>query len=140
MREASGYGRNRNIRTVERLDRGANHLVVDANGADLDFEGISPQRLQEVTTNGLACLGAQPLDCSRSVVPGESRQIHTGDGSQEPGSLPVFFDGSPSRKRGSPAFDGGAINLDRLDPIEVERDAWIPIDWLKQMGNVGRGH
>src|SRR5260370_35947367 len=88
-----------NAAALDCAPRGFDEGVINADGSDLDIEAFDAKLLNEFLLNGLSCLGAQAANTLVGVVAGEGRQMHAGDGAQEPSCLPFL------RYRG-PGADG----------------------------------
>src|SRR5437764_8627190 len=85
----------------------------------------------------LACFCAQSLDAFFRIVSGQSGEIHASDRAQEPGDLPIFFDGTSRDESGGAAFNGTGVYAYGLDPVEVERGA--AVDLKRAAGQNGDG-
>src|SRR5439155_287318 len=105
-----------------------NESVLNANGRDLDIEALDAQLLHKPLLKWLPCLGAKPANALPRVVAGKRRQIHTGDGAQEPSRLPFFLYCSPGADGLHAAFDGAGVYAHRVHPIQVQRDAAVGLE------------
>ena len=124
-REACRDGGDGDAAAFEGAQRGLQHGVIDADRADLDGVISHAQCGQDVFADGLAGLGAQARDFGGSVIARQRGEVDGGDGLEQPGRLPVFFDRAARRDRGGAAFDGAAIDADIAQQVELERGAGI---------------
>jgi len=69
--------------------------------------------------NGLPRLGAQAANTLVSIVAGERRQIHAGDGAQKPSGLPFLLYGSPRADGLCAALHGAGVYAYRVHPIQI---------------------
>ncbi len=123
--EAGGDGGDGDAGAFERLDGGLDEGVVDADGADVQVEVFDLESLDEVVFEGAAGFGAQTLHALGGVIAGERREVHAGDGAEQPGGLPVLLDAAAGADGGGAALDGGGVDADLFDPADVERDAVV---------------
>src|SRR5258708_16048567 len=102
--------------------------MIDADRADADFQVGDAQLFNQFVLQRLASLGAEATDSFVSVIAGERGQVHAGDRAEEPGKLPIFFDGAASDQGRGTAFDGAGVDADGLDPLQIERSAAIDLE------------
>src|SRR5882757_10313087 len=101
--------------------------MIDTDRADANIQIGNSQLVYQFILQRLASFGAEPADAFIGVVAGERGQVHAGDRADEPGKLPIFFDGAASDQGGGTAFDGAGVDADRLDPLQIERSAAIDV-------------
>src|ERR1035441_7364475 len=123
--ESGGDGRNRNAAAFQRPDRGFDEGVVDADGAGVEIQLLNPQGFHHALLQRLAGLGAQAADAVGGVVAGERRQVHAGDGAQQPRRLPLFLHGAPRANRAGAPLHRAGIGANLLNPLKIERHAAI---------------
>jgi hypothetical protein len=70
--------------------------VIDADRADLNFQLLDTESGRDIGTNGLTRFRAKAANAALGIVTGERRQIHQGDGLEEPGGLPLLLDSAAS--------------------------------------------
>ena len=116
----------RNIAPFQGLDRGRDHLMIDANGACGYRTRLEPEGLEDIRTNGEAGFPAKPPHAVAGVVPGERGQVDAGDGLDQPGRLVGLLDRSPPGQGLAPALDGRGVGLDREGPVEIQFGALVP--------------
>src|SRR5882757_4702675 len=113
--------------------------MIDTDRADANIQIGNSQLVYQFILQRLASFGAEPADAFIGVVAGERGQVHAGDRADEPGKLPIFFDGAASDQGGGTAFDGAGVDADRFDPFEVERGAAIDVERAASKYRDGRG-
>src|SRR5581483_5026746 len=123
--EAGGDGGDRDSGAFESLDGGFDEEVVDADGADVEVEGLDAEGADEMVFERAARFGAEALDALGGVVAGEGGEVHAREGAEEPGGLEVLFDGAAGADGGGAALYGRGVDADLFDPGEVERDAAV---------------
>src|SRR5207249_8797218 len=113
-RESRGHRGHMDAAALDGASRGFNESVINANGRDLDIEALDAQLLHKLLLKRLPCLGAKPANALARVVAGKRRQIHAGDGAQEPSRLPFFLYCSPGADGLRAAFDGAGVYAHRV--------------------------
>ena len=99
--------------------------VIHAHRAHLDAELLDTEFLYEILLDGLSRLRAQSTHPLIRVIAGECSEVHAGDRTQEPRSLPCFLDRAAGYLALSAAFHCTGIHPNFLDPIQIERDAGV---------------
>ena len=94
--------------------------MIHANRRNLDVEIFDSQAFYEFVLNRLPGLRAQAADALVGVVSRKGREVHAGDGPQQPCRLPVFFHGATRHMTLRPAFHGAGIHSNLLHPIQIE--------------------
>src|SRR5882762_101467 len=125
--EAGRYGGHRNPRAFERRDRSGDERVIDADRANLDIEIADAERVDQVLAQRATGLGAEPQHVAGRVVALQRRQVHAGDRAQQPRGLPFLLYGTARWDGGGAAFHGAAIDAQRADDVEIERQTGIAI-------------
>jgi hypothetical protein len=132
--KAGGDGGNGNAATLQSFDGSFDKQMVDANGADFDLQFAGAELAEEFLLYGLAGFRAKTFDTFVGVVAGKRGQVHAGDRAQEPGNLPVFFHCAARDQGGGTALDGGGINANGFDPIEIEGGASVGMKGMTGKG------
>jgi hypothetical protein len=125
--EAGCNGSDRDVRAPQRFDRILDAAGVNTDRADGDLLTVKPQSRQHIRADGLPGLGAQAPDAPGRIVAGQCGQVDAGDGAQQPGRLPVLFDGAALGQRFDPPLDRALIDVRPRDPIQVERGAGVTV-------------
>jgi hypothetical protein len=99
--------------------------VIHANSRNLDAEGLNAKPLHQSFLQRVLGLRAQTAYAFVGVVSGKRRQVHASDSAKQPGSLPIFLNGSPGDVTLRSPFDGTGIHTHLLNPVEIQRDATI---------------
>jgi len=102
--------------------------VIDADRTDFDVKIADAELVEEFLLNRLARFGAEAANAFVGVVARERGQVHASDGAKKPGDLPIFFHSAAGYEGGRTALDGGSIDANRFDPIEIERSAAIGME------------
>ena len=123
--KAGGYRRHRNPRAFERIERGLDEGVVDADGSHSDGQPVGAHRLEQVGPDRAPGLGAEPPDPAGSVVAREGGEVHQGDGAKQPCRLPFALDRPAGPERRRAPLDRAAVDPDLLDPVELEGHAGV---------------
>src|SRR5437870_11015171 len=116
-RESRGHRGHVNAAPLDGASRGLDESMINAHGRDLDIEALDAKLLHELLLNRLPRLGAQAAHTLVRVVSGERRQIHAGDGAQEPSRLPFLLYRSPRSDGLRAALDGARVHAYRVYPI-----------------------
>ena len=96
--------------------------VIDADGGDLRCLG-KLEGGDQLGAERLARFGAEAEDAGGGVAAFEGGEVDAGEGAQEPGGLPLAFDGAAGGEGGGALFGSGAIDAGVAEPGEVEGDA-----------------
>src|SRR6267378_4756586 len=126
--ESRGDRGDMNAAALNRAPRGFDEGVINADGSDLDIEALDAKLLYELVLNRLSRLGAQTANTLVGVVAGECRQIHAGDGAQEPSRLPFLFYRSPRADGLRAALDGASVHAHRVHPIQIQRNTAVGLE------------
>src|SRR5689334_19898223 len=100
-------------------------VMIDADRPNLYIETTHAKRIQYFLAHGMACLGTQTQDISRSVVSLQRSEVDTRDGTQQPGCLPFFLDSAPCGYSCRTPLDRAAIHAHLAHPIHVEQHTRI---------------
>ncbi len=120
---------------AQRLDGILDPARIDTHRADRHLLAcpIEPEAAQHIGPDGLPGFGAQSLDASGRIVAGQSGQVDTGNGPQQPGSLPVLLDGPALGQRFDAPLHRAAVDMRAHHPIQIQRSAGVP-----SMSGLGR--
>src|ERR1700674_2813465 len=119
--ESRGDCRNMNATSFDRAPCGFHKGVINADGSDLYTEALDTKLLHKFVLNRLSRLGAQSPNTLVGVIAGERRQIHAGDGAQEPSCLPFLLDRPPGADGLRAALDRGGGRAPRFIPLFTTR-------------------
>src|SRR5690242_16216683 len=86
------------------------------------------ETVEQLLLHWLARFCAEAANAFVGVVAGERGQVHACDGAKKPGDLPIFFHRAAGNQSAGAALDGGSIDANRFDPIEIERSAAIGME------------
>ena len=78
--------------------------------------------------SGRMALRAQALDAARGVVAGQRGQVDALDGADQPGGLVFLLDRAAVRQAGGAAVGGVAVDLEVVDPAQVEADGRVAFE------------
>ncbi len=140
-RESRGDSGNMNAAAFDRAPRGFDESVINANRSDLNIEALDAKLLHEFMLNRLPRLCAQPANTLVGVVAGECRQIHAGDGAQEPSRLPFLLYRPPGADGLRAALDGAGVHAHRAHPIQIQGDTAVGLEFAPSVigdGGIGR--
>jgi hypothetical protein len=101
--------------------------VVHADGAG--GQVVQAQGLHQVGAQRAHRLHAQALDAARGVVAAEGRQVDALDRLDQPGGLVVLLDRAAVRQAGGAAVGGVAVDLEVVDPAQVEADGRVTFEF-----------
>ena len=133
--EAGADGGNANAGAFESATGGFDEKMVDADGGDFDVEGCDAEFRDEFMLQRMTAFGAEAADAFVGVVAGKSGEVHDGDGAEKPGGLVVLFYGAARAEGSGAAFDGGGVDADGFDPVEIEGDAAVRLE--REIAEVG---
>ena len=109
--------------------------MIDADRGRPDRRGADAQRLDDVAAERVDRLGAEPAHALVGVVAVQRRQVHAGDGAQQPGRLVVGLDAAPLGQRRDAPLQRAAVDVaHRFQEAEVERHAGIAGDAVAAAG------
>ena len=117
-RKAGGHHGHRNAAALQLRHRRRHHLVIDADGADLEF--AQAQCTHQVRPQGPTRLRTQSVDAAGRVVAGQRGQVHALHGFHEPGSLEVLLHRSPRGQTARAALHGRLVDADRAHTRQVK--------------------
>src|SRR2546422_2677270 len=83
--------RNSYAAALQSAPRGLHETVIDTNGGYFQVELSDSEPLPNFLLDGLAGFPAQAAHALVGIVAGESRQVHAGNGAQEPSRLPFLL-------------------------------------------------
>src|SRR2546427_1609733 len=111
-------------------------VMIDADRPNLNIKTTHSKRIQYFLAYGMASLGTQAQDISRSVVSLQRSEVDTGDGTQQPGRLPFFLDSAPCRYSCCTPLDRAAIHAHLAHPIHVKRHTRVTsVRWSEKRLN-----
>ena len=140
VREGGGDGGDMDAGSLDGVDGGRDERVVDADRRRPDRRGFDAQRLDDVAAERVDGLGAQPPHALLGVVAVQRRQVHAGDGAQQPGRLVVALDAAPLGQRRDAPLQRAAVDVaHRFQEAEVERHAGVARDAVAALGRRVRG-
>ena len=101
------------------------------------FSPAMPSAFDDVAAERIDRLGAQPAHALLGVVGIQRRQVHAGDGAQQPGRLVVGLDRAPLGQAGDAALERRAVDAaHRFHEAEIEPHAGVAGDAVPR--HVGR--
>ena len=111
--------------TFQKFHSFGNTRRINTDGACGDVFIADTQLLDQVLPNRALCFETQALHVALGVISRQGREVGDGHGSQQPCGLPVRLDRPPILVCFSAPNKSREIDMDRLDPSQVERHAGI---------------
>ena len=137
--ETGGDGGNRNAGSGQRLRRGGDEAMIDADSAGMESAIAHAQAFENVRPHGMNGLGAEPLDATRRIVAAQRGEVDAGHGLEQPGGLGILLHRAAARKRCDAALCSGEIDAQAIDPVTVEGKARVA-HVMGQGNDVGLSH
>src|SRR6266849_10088873 len=112
---------------LQSAQRRLHESVIDANGGYFQAELSDLEPLHNFLLDGLAGFRAHAAHALFGIVARERRQVHAGNGAQEPSRLPFLLYRPPRNEGLGAAFHRAGVDADFFHPIHVERDAMVRV-------------
>src|SRR5262249_14250404 len=113
------------FRAFECAARCFHKKVINTDCTNLNVQVSDSKFLDKLVLERLASFGAETANALVGVMDRKCREVHAGDGAEEPGNLPLFLDGAASDERGCATLDCAGVYANAFNPIEIERSAAV---------------